>query len=175
MTDTGRFMYENTTPEAHRVAAELLEAGVDVPRVYRELFEGLPPERLLLLGRALCNLRRYDGGALTLTHLSREDFIETGSTEADSEGVVDYFRAVEGTAVGALVRARLTDENGASRKVSLRATDDRVDVSRIARGFGGGGHRQAAGFFTNLAFEDLVDRLRSEIGAQLRDEVGARL
>ena len=172
ITDTGRFMYENTTPDAHRMAAELLESGVAAHQVYRQVFEGLPAQRLLLLGRALSRLERFEGGAFTLTHLTAEDFSATGSDESDSEGVVDYFRAVEGTAVGALIRARLQNGTDDSRKVSLRATDERVDVSVIARGFGGGGHRQAAGFFTDLAFDDLVARLRREIAAQLGDGAG---
>ncbi len=172
ITDTGRFMYENTTPAAHRTAAELLESGVEAHQIYRQVFEGLPESRLLLLGRALSRLQRHVGGALTLTHLTREDFEATGSDESDSEGVVDYFRAVEGTAVGALVRARLQQGTEQSSKVSLRATDERVDVSIIARGFDGGGHRQAAGFFTDLPLPELVERLRREIGAQLADGAG---
>ena len=68
ITDTGRFMYENTTPAAHRTAAELLESGVEAHQVYRQVFEGLPASRLLLLGRALSRLQRHMGGALTLTH-----------------------------------------------------------------------------------------------------------
>jgi phosphoesterase RecJ-like protein len=167
ITDTGRFMYENTTPEAHRMAADLVEGGLPSHEVYRKVYEGLPVQRLLLLGRALSRLERHDGGALTLTHLTLQDFEETGSDEADSEGVVDFFRAVEGTAVGALVRARLANGAPEARKVSLRATDDRVDVSVIARVFGGGGHRQAAGFFTDVPLPELVERLREEIGAQL--------
>jgi phosphoesterase RecJ-like protein len=173
ITDTGRFMYENTTADAHRMAADLLGGGLDANRVYRQVYEGLPERRLLLLGRALSRLERYDGGALSLTHLTREDFEETGSDESDAEGVVDYFRALEGTAVGCLVRARLSNGTPESRKVSLRATDERVDVSLIARSFDGGGHRQAAGFFTDLPLPELVRRLRSEIGAQLG--VGASL
>ena len=173
ITDTGRFMYENTTPEAHRMAADLVESGILPPAVYRQIWEGLPERRLLLLGRALSRLERHMGGALTLTLLTLDDFLETGSDESDSEGVVDYFRAVEGTAVGALVRPRLSDGGSASHKVSLRATDDRVDVSVIARGFGGGGHRQAAGFFTDLTIPELIERLRAEIGAQL--DVEAKL
>jgi len=167
ITDTGRFMFENTTPAAHRMAADLLEAGVAPHESYRKIYEDLPENRLLLLARALSKIERHEDGALTLTHLTREDFTETGSSEADSEGVVDYFRAVEGTAVGCLVRARLTEGAESSHKVSLRATDDRVDVSLIARGFGGGGHRQAAGFFADLPFAELIERLRSEIRAQL--------
>lgn len=167
VTDTGRFMFENTTPEAHRMAAELIEVGVQAHEVYRDIYENLPEGRLLLLARALASIQRFDGGTLTLTHLTREDFEETGCDEADSEGIVDYFRAVEGTAVGALVRARLSNGGEESRKVSLRATDGRVDVSLIARGFEGGGHRQAAGFFSDLPLPELVERLRTEIGAQL--------
>ncbi len=70
-----------------------------------------------------------------------------------------------GALVAALVRDLLTDEG--RRKVSLRATNGRVDVSAIARGFGGGGHRQAAGFTTDVPLPELIDRLRTEIGAQL--------
>ena len=66
VTDTGKFMYENTTPAAHRMAAELIEAGVDTHAVYRRLFEELPFRRLQLLSRALQSVARYDDGAITL-------------------------------------------------------------------------------------------------------------
>ena len=168
VTDTGRFMYENTTPEAHRMAAELIQAGVDPHEVYRRLFEDLPFRRLQLLQRALASVQRLDGGAVTVGHLVRHDFEATGALETDSEGIVDHMRAVEGTAVAVLVRELLADDRRGSRKVSLRATDGRVDVSRIARSMGGGGHRQAAGFTTELPYDELVERLREGIGEQLR-------
>jgi phosphoesterase RecJ-like protein len=167
VTDTGRFMYENTTPEAHRMAAELIELGVDVHDVYRRLYEDLPYSRLQLLGRALGRVSRYDGGALTVAYLTREDYEETGSLETDSEGIIDHLRSVQGTAVAALVRDLLSDGRAGVRKVSLRSTDGRVDVSRIARAHGGGGHRQAAGFSTELPLEELVERLRTEVADQL--------
>ena len=106
-------------------------------------------------------------GVLTVTYLTRQDYEETDSLETDSEGIVDHIRAVEGTAVAALVRELLSDDRVGVRKVSLRSTDGRVDVSRIARVFGGGGHRQAAGFSTELPVEELVERLRVEVGEQL--------
>jgi phosphoesterase RecJ-like protein len=165
VTDTGKFMFENTTPSAHAMAAELIEAGVEPQRIHRMLYEGLPSSRLALLGRALAAVRRYDGGTVTLTHLTREDFADTHADASDSEGIVDHMRQVEGTVVAALVR-ELLDREGA-RKVSLRATDRQVDVSAIARGLGGGGHRQAAGFTTELPFEAVVERVRREVGAQL--------
>ncbi len=167
VTDTGRFMYENTTPEAHRMAAELIEAGVVVDDVYRRLYENLPFGRVQLLARALERVERFDGGALTVTHLTRSDFEETATLETDSEGIVDHIRSVQGTAVAALVRELLNGNSNGRRKVSLRATDSRVDVSRIARSLGGGGHRQAAGFSTDLPLPELLERLRNEVGAQL--------
>ena len=167
VTDTGRFMYENTTARSHRMAADLIDAGVSVHDVYRRLYEDLPFGRLQLLARALSAVERYDDGAVTVGRLTRADFEETGSLETDSEGVVDHLRGVQGTAVAVLIRELLSEERRGSRKVSLRATDGRVDVSRIARGFGGGGHRQAAGFSTDLPLPELIERLRTEIAEQL--------
>jgi bifunctional oligoribonuclease and PAP phosphatase NrnA len=166
VTDTGRFMYENTGSRAHEMAAELIEGGIDVHAIYRRLYEGIPQGKLELLARGLSNVQRYDGGLLTVTHLTLEDYQSTGADESYSEGVVDHLRSVEGTAVAGLVRDLLGD-GAPKRKVSLRATDDRVDVSAIARALGGGGHRRAAGFSTDLEFPELVTFLRRQLADQL--------
>jgi phosphoesterase RecJ-like protein len=168
VTDTGRFMYENTTPEAHLMAAELIQAGVAPHDVYRRLYEDLPFPRLELLSRALSSVERHDGGTITVGHLTKTDFEETTALETDAEGIVDHMRAVEGTAVAVLVRELLADDRDGKRKVSLRATDGRVDVSAIARTMGGGGHRQAAGFTTELPYDELIETLREQIAAQLQ-------
>ncbi len=170
ITDTGRFMYENTGARAHRMAAELIEVGVKVHEVYRRVYEGVPYGKLALLARGLANVRRYDNGRLMVTALSAEDFTESDATESYSEGVIDHLRAVQGTAVAALVRDRIGNGNCDGqplRKVSLRASDTRVDVSEIARAQGGGGHRQAAGFTTDLEWDELVAFLRAEVSRQL--------
>ncbi len=168
ITDTGRFMYENTGRQAHLMAADLIEAGVDIHRIYRRVYEGMPYGKLALLARGLAKVRRYDEGRLTITALSAGDFNESDAEESYSEGVVDHLRAVEGTRVAALVRDRLNGPNGSpGRKVSLRAGDDAIDVSVIARAQGGGGHRQAAGFSTELSDEELVRFLRQQLAEQL--------
>ncbi|HEY2635918.1 MAG TPA: bifunctional oligoribonuclease/PAP phosphatase NrnA [Solirubrobacteraceae bacterium] len=167
VTDTGRFMYRNTGPRAHVMAAELIEAGVDAFEVYRRIYEGVPVGKLALLARGLANVERYDDGALTITRLTAEDFAQSGAEESYSEGVVDHLRSLQGTIVAALVRDRLGNGQQGNQKVSLRASDDRVDVSRIAREQGGGGHTQAAGFSTTLGWPELVAFLRAEIAAQL--------
>ena len=176
ITDTGCFMYENTGPRAHAMAGELIEAGVDVHGIYQRVYEDVPFGKLLLLARGLANVERYDEGRLTITSLTAEDFSAAGAEESYSEGVIDHLRAVQGTAVAALVRDRLAalgepesaDDGQRLRKVSLRASDMRIDVSAIARAQGGGGHRAAAGFTTALGWDELVHFLRVEVNAQLR-------
>jgi phosphoesterase RecJ-like protein len=167
ITDTGRFMYENTTPRAHRMAASLIEAGVNVPLVYRRLYEGMPTGKLILLGTALAAMQRFDGGELTIATLSAEDFREADAEDSYSEGIIDQLRALEGTKVAALVRELSTGERAGQHKISLRATDDDVDVSVIARAQGGGGHRRAAGFTTPMSEAELLSFLREAIAAQL--------
>jgi phosphoesterase RecJ-like protein len=173
VTDTGKFMYENTGTRAHVMAAELIEAGVDVHGIYRRLYEGMPFSKLELLARGLANVERFDDGRLTFTRLSREDFRLAGAEESYSEGVIDHLRSVEGTKVAALARELLGDADTdpptppTRKKVSLRATDGEVDVSIIARKAGGGGHRQAAGFSTTLSDAELVAFLREQVAAQL--------
>jgi len=165
VTDTGKFMYENTGPRAHLMAADLIEAGVDTHEIYRRIFEGMPFAKIALLGRALQHVTRSDGGRLMMTVLSRADFDETGADDSLSEGVVDHLRSVEGTKVAAVVRELDTDDG--RRKVSLRSTDGEVDVSAIARDAGGGGHRQAAGLTTTMTDDEIASFLRDHIAAQL--------
>ncbi len=167
VTDTGKFMYENTGAATHRLAAELIEAGVDVDDIYRRLYERVPIEKLLLTARALEKIERFDEGRVAITHLSAEDYEATGAEEVLTEGIIDFLRALEGTAVAAVIRER-SDAGATARKVSLRATDGSVDVSAIARAHGGGGHRRAAGFGTDMPYPELVEFLRAETAAQLR-------
>jgi phosphoesterase RecJ-like protein len=167
VTDTGKFMYENTGVRAHVMAAELIEAGVDVHGIYRRLYEDMPYAKLELLGRALAHLQRFDDGALTYSRLSRDDFRMAGAEESYSEGIIDHLRSVEGTKVAALARELLAEAGSGRKKVSLRATDGSVDVSVIARAGGGGGHRQAAGFSTELSDDELVAFLREQVAMQL--------
>ena len=166
ITDTGRFMYENTGRTAHLMAADLIDSGVDVQDVYRRVYEGVPYGKLALLARGLANVERYDDGRLTMSALTASDFNDSDAQESFSEGVIDHLRALRGTEVAALVRDRLGGDVAGQRKVSLRSANDRIDVSAIARVQGGGGHKQAAGFSTLLSHDELVAFLREQLAAQ---------
>ena len=161
VTDTGRFQYTNTTPKALRLAAELVEAGADVHDVFRHVYETVQFAKLKLLARALERAQMYEGGRLVVTYLVRSDFEEVGAEEPYSEGIIDYLRAVEGSEVVALIREPPRDD-GPTRRVSLRSSHDELDVSAIAAKRGGGGHRQAAGFSSELPVEEIVEFVRRE-------------
>jgi bifunctional oligoribonuclease and PAP phosphatase NrnA len=165
VTDTGRFQYANTTPKALRLAAELVEAGADVHKVFQVVYENVQFTKLKLLARALERAQVYEGGRLVVSYLLRDDFAEVGAAEPYSEGIIDYLRAVEGADMAALIRE--PPRSGApQRRVSLRASSDEVDVSAIARKSGsGGGHRQAAGFSSDASIEEITEFLRTEFAA----------
>jgi phosphoesterase RecJ-like protein len=166
VTDTGKFMYENTDAHTHRIAAELIDAGVEVDDTYRRLYEHVPVEKLRLLSRALEGIERYCDERLVLTYITEADYLATGAGEEMTEGIIDHLRSVEGAKVAALIRDQ-GDRGRAARKVSLRSSGGEVDVSAMARRHGGGGHKRAAGFSTDLELEELVAFLCEEVTVQL--------
>jgi bifunctional oligoribonuclease and PAP phosphatase NrnA len=164
VTDTGRFQYTNTTPKALRLAAELVEAGADVHRVFQDVYESVEFAKLKLLARALERAQIYEGGRLVVSYLLRGDFTELNVAEAYSEGIIDYLRAVDGAEMAALIREPPRRE-GPIRRVSLRASNDELDVSAIARKSSGGGHRQAAGFSSDASIEEITEFIHREFRA----------
>ena len=167
VTDTGRFMYSNTTPKAHRVAAELIEAGVDVQRVFRAVYESIQFPKLKLLARALERAQLYDGGRIVVSWLRAADFAEVGAEEPFSEGIIDFLRAVEGSELAVLIREPPRSRPDAPRhRISLRSNVDGLDVSAIARASGkGGGHVRAAGFSSEDSMDEITDFIRREYAA----------
>lgn len=170
ITDTGCFMYQNTGAHAHEMAADLITSGVDVHDAYQRIFEGQPLGKVQLLGRALATLQQFEDGALTIVNLTVEDFEQTDSEQSYTEGIVDHARAVKGTLVGAMYRQLIGDDGAQRAKISLRSSDERIDVEQIASVFGGGGHRQAAGATTDKSLEEAIDVICDGIRRQLADD-----
>ncbi len=166
VTDTGRFQYTNTTPKTLRLAADLVEAGANVHRVFQAVYETVAFAKLKLLARALDRARVYEGGRLIVSVILRSDFEDVGAEEPFSEGIIDHLRAVEGADMVALIREPPT-QDGPTRRVSLRTTAEEIDVSAIARRSGGGGHRQAAGFSSELPIDEIAGFIRREYLAQV--------
>jgi phosphoesterase RecJ-like protein len=161
VTDTGRFQYTNTTPKALRLAAELVEAGADVHRVFQGIYESIGFAKLKLLARVLERAQVYEGGRLVVSYLLQTDFTELNAPEAYSEGLIDYLRMAEGAEMVAMIREPPLRKDPA-RRVSLRASNDEIDVSAIARKSDGGGHRQAAGFSSDKSVEEITQFIHDE-------------
>jgi bifunctional oligoribonuclease and PAP phosphatase NrnA len=170
VTDTGRFQYRTTSPAALRLGARLVEAGVDVHRVFERVFESVQPGKLRLLGRVIENSVPYCDGRLLVSHVAREDLALVEGDEATTEGLIDHLRAVEGVQVAGLIREQvpLVDGSLAPNRVSLRSRG-LIDVSAIARLSSGGGHKQAAGFSHPGSVDDIRRFIVSEVSAQLAE------
>ncbi|MFA4943803.1 MAG: bifunctional oligoribonuclease/PAP phosphatase NrnA [Lentisphaeria bacterium] len=138
--DTGAFRFANTTPEVLRVTARLVEAGGDYARVMDGLFFHEPLNRRLLAAELLQEACFHFNGRLLLVLLTPEKLAGFGVTAAETEGLIDTLRVIDGVQVTAMLQV----EPGAVR-VSLRARDPSTPVDEVAHALGGGGHRLAAG------------------------------
>ncbi len=160
-TDTGGFRFRNVSPAAHELVADLLRAGVVPAEIDDRLNRTGTVEQLKIVGTSLANAERH-GEALIAT-VDKEDYARTGATELDSKESIDRLRTVAGVEVVAHLR-----EIEGGTKGSLRS--ERVDVGEIARTFGGGGHRLAAGYTTSKppreAKEELLGALRRVVDLQ---------
>jgi phosphoesterase RecJ-like protein len=140
-TDTGSFQYLGTNARTFVAGAGLIEAGVDVAKISRQMYESQPMRRLELLRYAL-NQAKFDcDGHLASFSLPISAVEEMGVLPEDNEGIIDHLRSVDG-----VVAAVFFEELGDGMiRVSSRSKDERVDVCKICKQFGGGGHPLAAG------------------------------
>ena len=141
-TDTGSFSYGNTTAASLRVAAELVDTGINVGEICRHIYESYPYGRLMLLQKVLARLQLADQKRIAYMWITNSMFEESGAKREDTEGLIDYARAIHGVIV-ALLFEELTEAG--KFRISLRSKHPNVDVNSVARRFGGGGHRAAAG------------------------------
>ncbi len=139
--DTGSFRYDNTTSESLRIAAEMMEYGVQPRRISRKMMDEYSLSRLRLLEMALGGIEFYYDGEIGMMTISSQMFEKAQARWEDSEKFVDYLRFVSGVEVAVLIRETGKDVY----KFSMRS-NNRVNVARLASIFGGGGHAKAAGF-----------------------------
>jgi phosphoesterase RecJ-like protein len=153
VADTGSFRYNGTTPATLRLAAELLETGVDPWRVAQNVFESWPMERLRLLGYAINAIETEFTGRVAILCVPQTMIERAGAHDRMVEGMVEYGRMIKGVEISIMLwerrpRSDETDHGQAFSRVSLRSAG-RVDVAQMAVALGGGGHRAAAGATLN--------------------------
>jgi phosphoesterase RecJ-like protein len=158
LTDTGCFRYTNTTAEAHRIAARLIDERVRPDRIAESVYEVIPYQKAKLFGMALETLQLSPDGKIAWISVTSEMHQRTGTGSEDTEGFIDYVRSLRDIEVALLFRET---KNGAI-KVSLRSKvgarhASPVDVDRIAAMFGGGGHQAAAGCIISGSLDKAID------------------
>lgn len=159
--DTGSFKYSSTTPKTHRVAAKLLETGIDVGNLSKAIFDTKSFGYFKAYKRGIDNLELFEEGKIAILAITEADFRELGVDEKIIDGIVELPRSVEGAEVGVYIRER---EDGAF-KVSLRSNGS-LDVAQTAVAFGGGGHIKASGFLIRKPLEEVKAELVDEIKKQ---------
>ena len=163
VSDTGGFRFPNATADAFEAAAALVREGARPAQVAQWLYESRPPSSIRLQGEMLQSLELHADGAIATAALSREMFERSGAQTSDTEGLVDVPRSIAGVRAVALMRQIGDDQF----KMSLRSTGE-VDVEKIARAAGGGGHKNAAGYVA----EGSLDEVRERVVGELTEALG---
>ena len=138
LTDTGGFRYSNTTPESLKIASRLVAAGADPWEITKEVYENFSFNRLRLVSLCLPTIEKK--GKITSITVTRDMFKKTKTSIEDTESIVDFPRQIKGSEVALLFR----EDRKNLYKISLRSKG-KVNVAKIAKTFGGGGHANAAG------------------------------
>lgn len=161
-TDTGSFRYSNANPEAFTVAGEMIEKGVNAWDVSMRLYESQPRTRIELLSLALATLYFSDCGRFASITVTLDMYDKTGTDAELTDGFVNYPRSVSGVEVAIFFR----QISETSFKAGFRSKGT-VDVSRLAEGFGGGGHHNAAGCIVEGNIDEVREKVFSHIKAVL--------
>jgi phosphoesterase RecJ-like protein len=154
VTDTGSFRFRNTTPDALSISAYLLEQGGDLNLISEEVFQSKPLSGAKLLGHVLDTMQLACKDRLAWSSISNDDFIRTGAKDEDTEGFVNEILFITSVQIAVLLR----EPKPGKVRVSIRSRGS-FDVAEIAREFGGGGHKNAAGCVFDLPLEEVEDRL----------------
>lgn len=163
VTDTGQFQYSNTTSKTHEIIAELIKNGVNPSYIYKNIYQSQPKEKIMLIKKALESLELYYNDMLSCITLSKQQILESGAKESDTENIINYGRDIDGVEVAVFLKEIDTKKI----KVSLRS-NSAIDVCKIAMSFGGGGHIRASGCTIKntleIAKQLVLDRIIIELG-----------
>jgi phosphoesterase RecJ-like protein len=153
-TDTGCFMFSNTTPTVHRIAAEVMEKGADYTLINRLMFETRTLSYIRLEQMAVASIESHFNGKCAIMTITQEMFKVSGSNESECDGIASIPRKIEGVKVGVTIR----EQTNGKYKVSLR-TIEPYDAAKICANFGGGGHNRAAGCEFDCSLKDAKKQL----------------
>ncbi|MBS1791870.1 MAG: bifunctional oligoribonuclease/PAP phosphatase NrnA [Acidobacteria bacterium] len=164
LTDTGSFHFSNTTERTFKIASELVRHGAQPAKLSQAIFYSYPYAKVRLVGAVLSTLQRDESGRIAWITMSKEAMENSGASEDDSDGIINYPLTVGDVEAVAFFR----ELPNSTYRISLRSKN-RVNVARVAELFGGGGHANAAGFTIKANFEelsqDVIEQLKEAVAA----------
>lgn len=166
-TDTGQFKFSNVKPRTMRIAAELLELGLDHRAITRRLYDTVKLAKLKFTGVLADEIKLFYDGKIAVLECFESFLASHGLTHEEVEEIPNTVLSVEGVEVSVIIK----DKDETTLKVSMRCKEN-IDLARLASDFGGGGHKCAAGFVSNLSSEELTEVLVAEIRKQLEAYYG---
>ncbi|HQR34004.1 MAG TPA: bifunctional oligoribonuclease/PAP phosphatase NrnA [Blastocatellia bacterium] len=162
LTDTGSFHFSNTTERTFKIASELVRHGAQPAKLSQAIFYSYPYAKVRLVGAVLSTLQRDESGRIAWITMTKEAMENSGASEDDSDGIINYPLTVGDVEAVAFFR----ELPNSTYRISLRSKN-RVNVARVAELFGGGGHANAAGFTTKAKFDelsqDVIERLKEAV------------
>lgn len=164
ITDTGCFKYSNCTAKTHKIAAELIELGVDYAEINRVMFDTKSRPRIKIEAAVMDNMEFMFGGRVAIIAVTKDMIKEAGCTTSDLDGINTLSRVIEGVMVGVTLR----EKDGGKYKVSLR-TNAPIDATKICAEFGGGGHPRAAGCELECSLKEAIDRIIPVVKSALEE------
>ena len=152
MFDTGCFRYSNSTPQVHRIAANLIDQGIEVDKIYRNVYETNPVQRLRLLTKALETVELTPDGKIVSLMVDQKMLNYTDTTLEDVDGIINQIRSIDTVEVAIMAASNTPGQS----KISMRSKDY-VDVGKVCAEFGGGGHARAAGCLIDKSCKDALE------------------
>lgn len=165
VTDTGRFSFNNTKGNTHRIIGDLVDLGIDIDKISSALFKQYDKKWIQLLGASLSDISFYFNDRVSIIKIDQKTFKKFDADESYAEGIIQYAKDIEGIEVAILFKEIEKDKI----KISFRSSS-LVDVSKLASLFGGGGHIRAAGATAELSIDEIQKILLSELNSYFEEE-----
>ena len=162
ITDTGRFQYSNTDNEVFEIASKLMISGADLTSISDNIYGSIPLNAIKLQSEVLNRIELFKNEELVVSYVLQEDYLNYNIESSETDFLIDSIRLVKESNIALLLK----EQKDKSFKGSLRSRNE-IDVQQIASLFGGGGHKAASGFSTNLSMEEIKNKVKNAINSQI--------
>ena len=162
ITDTGRFQYSNTDNEVFEIASKLMLSGAELTSISDNIYGSIPLNAIKLQSEVLNRIELYEDEKLVVSYVLQEDYQNYNIDSSETDFLIDSIRLVKESNIALLLK----EQQDKSFKGSLRSRNE-LDVQQIASLFGGGGHKAASGFSTNLSMEEIKNKVKNAIKSQV--------